>query len=170
MLYDPDLHHRRSIRLQGYDYAQAGAYFVTICVYNRECLLSEIVDGETQLTEIGRIVVKTWDNLLSRFSCIELDMFVAMPNHVPGIIVIVDSSQGAASSAPTLGRIVRAFKSLSAVACNRVLDRAGVPFWQRNYYEHVIRDEDDLDRVRQYIVENPGRWAEDPENPAYQST
>jgi hypothetical protein len=81
MLYDPDLHHRRSIRLQGYDYAQAGAYFVTICVYNRECLLSEIVDGETQLTEIGRIVVKTWDNLLSRFSCIELDMFVAMPNH-----------------------------------------------------------------------------------------
>ncbi len=98
-----------------------------------------------------------------RFALIELDAFVVMPNHVHGIIVI---SQGAASSAPTLGLIMRAFKSISAVACNRELVRADVPFWQRNYYERIIRDADDLNRIRQYIADNPARWAEDPENPA----
>jgi putative transposase len=173
MPYDPDRHHRRSIRLQGYDYARAGAYSVTVCVHNRECLLSEIVNGEVRLTEIGQIVIRAWDDLPLRFPGVELDTFVVMPNHIHGIIVIEDrpkqdatSSQGAASSAPTLGLIVRAFKSIAAIACNRALDRADVPFWQRNYYEHVIRDEDDLNRIRCYIADNPACWPEDPENPA----
>ncbi len=163
MSYDPDRHHRRSIRLRDYDYSQAGAYFVTICIYNRECLLGEIDGDGVRLVRSGQIVTETWDKMPLRFALIELDAFVVMPNHVHGIMVI---SQGAASSAPTLGLIMRAFKSISAVACNRELVRADVPFWQRNYYEHIIRDADDLNRIRQYIADNPARWAEDPENPA----
>ena len=85
-----------------------------------------------------------------------------MPNHIHGIIFL----QGAASSAPTLGRVVRAFKSISAIGANRLLNRAGQPFWQRNYFEHVVRDEDELHALRQYIRDNPLNWEVDPDNPS----
>jgi REP element-mobilizing transposase RayT len=85
-----------------------------------------------------------------------------MPNHIHGIIIL----RGAASSAPTLGRIVRAFKSVSAVGANRIMSRSERPFWQRNYYEHIIRDEDELNIIRQYIRDNPLEWEQDPDNPA----
>jgi putative transposase len=200
MPYDPAIHHRRSIRLRDYDYAQHGAYYVTICVDQRECLLSRVVGTEIELSDAGRIVAKTWDDLPSRFPTVELDAFVIMPNHVHGILLIIDPPEqpGTASSAPTnslqdvpefvgaeqalpnnhphdksdtierptLGRIIQAFKSISAIACNRLLERSGVPFWQRNYWEHVIRDDHDLARLRRYIESNPGKWIDDTLNPA----
>jgi putative transposase len=182
---DPDGHHRRSIRLRDYDYAQAGAYFVTLCVDGRECLLGEIAAGEVRLTDAGLIVAQTWDSLPSRFAVVELDAFVIMPNHVHAIIVITDpppavdpdpgsvgaglalpKNQGNPRVAPTVGDIVGAFKSISAIACNRLLARSGAPFWQRNYWEHVIRDDADLQRLRAYIEGNPGKWAEDKYHPS----
>jgi len=94
-----------------------------------------------------------------------------MPNHVHGIIMLMGAASGAptdraASGAPTLGRVVRAFKSVSAITANEALGRSGQPFWQRNYYEHVIRDEEELNVVRRYVRENPLRWSDDPDNPA----
>jgi putative transposase len=195
MPYDPSIHHRRSIRLKNYDYAQQGAYYVTICVNHRECLLGRVADTEIELTDAGRIVAQTWNTLPDRFLTVELDAFVIMPNHVHGILVINESERpGNASIAPTnasldsaesvgaelalpkkqnptedrptLGRVVQAFKSISAIACNRLLNRSGVPFWQRNYWEHVIRDDRDLARLREYIEHNPGTWIEDTLNPA----
>jgi putative transposase len=154
--YDPQVHHRRSIRLAGYDYSQGGAYFITICTHNRELSL--------QREPVQEAVRSAWCGLPARFPGVALDEFVMMPNHIHGIIVLAE--EGAASSAPTLGQIVRAFKSISAIAANRVLGRSNRPFWQRNYYEHVIRDEEELNAIRQYIVDNPSGWADDPENPS----
>lgn len=89
MKYDPAVHHRRSIRLRDYDYAQAGAYFVTICAQDRRCLFGEIVDGEMRLNAMGRIVAEQWDAIPRRFINVELDEFVVMPNHIHGIFLIV---------------------------------------------------------------------------------
>jgi REP element-mobilizing transposase RayT len=175
--YDPDLHHRRSLRLKGYDYSQAGAYFVTICTQNRECTFGGVDDGELRLNDAGRVVWSVWDELPPRFPGLELDAFVVMPNHVHGIIVIVGAGlalpcqkgagymgKGAASGAPTVEGAIRAFKSLPAVHVNRLTKRTG-PLWQRNYYDHIIRDEDNLNSIRQYILDNPARWAEDENHP-----
>ena len=89
MKYDPDKHHRRSIRLKGYDYSQAGAYFVTICTNNRECLFGDFIDGEIRLNDAGQMVRRIWNDLSVKFPGIETDEFVVMPNHVHGIIIIV---------------------------------------------------------------------------------
>jgi putative transposase len=177
MKYDPQIHDRRSIRLARYDYAQPGAYFVTICTYGRELSL--------QADQVKEAVHSVWLGLPARFPGVVLDEFVIMPNHVHGIIVLTPAAEGdstpgegaasgrgransggAASSAPTLGRVIRAFKSLAAIEANRVLGSSGRPFWQRNYYEHVIRDEDELNIVRQYIRDNPHNWLDDPDNPS----
>jgi putative transposase len=177
--YNADLHHRRSVRLRGYDYAQAGAYIVTACTYERECIFGHIVDDEMVLNEAGGAVQRIWEGLPERFVTIEMDAVVVMPNHVHGIILITRdnqhhtapgtgntaSLQGAASSAPTLGQIMRAFKSLSAIRVNAMLARSQRPVWQRSYYEHVIRNDAALKRIRQYVAENPACWAQDPENP-----
>jgi len=171
-----EIHHRHSIRLKGYDYSQTGYYFVTICTRNREWVFSDVVDGKMKLSRIGQLVQIAWNDLLERFHNLELDEFAVMPNHVHGIIIIVEAglalpNQGAASSAPTkdistrLGDVVRAFKSVSAINVNRFLSRLGVPLWQRNYYEHIIRNEESLNRVREYIETNPLRWELDRENP-----
>jgi putative transposase len=181
ILYDPVKHHRRSIRLAQYDYALAGAYFVTVCAHERACLFGDVVDSDMRLNEAGRLVQAAWDELPGRFPGVELDAFVTMPNHVHGIIVIVRGAAergagivaagpGAASSAPTsptatLGDVMRAFKSISALYVNRQLNRSG-SLWQRNYYERIIRDEAELHRMREYIKTNPARWADDSENPA----
>ena len=171
MKYNPELHHRRSIRLPGYDYSQPGAYFVTVCTHNGELLLESATAQGAALA--------AWQELPTRFPTLALDEFVIMPNHVHGIVILgagrslrdAASRKGAASHAPTkrvrptLGEVVLAFKSLSAIKLNAILKRTGLRFWQRNYYEHVIRDEDELSRVRQYIRDNPLRWGEDPDNP-----
>lgn len=160
---------RRSIRLHGYDYSQAGAYFVTICAFQRECLFGLVNDATVELTEAGRVVGEEWHSLPARFPDGDFDAFVVMPNHVHGIIVCrgIDG-KGAASSAPTLSRIIRVFKSLSAIRVNQVLLRRGKPLWQRKYYEHIVRDEHSLYTIQEYIATNPLRWSLDRENPARQ--
>ena len=182
MKYDAQRHHRRSTRLAGYDYSQPGAYFVTICTYNRELFL--------EVEQVKQIVRSAWDGLPARFPHVMLDEFVMMPNHIHGIIVFwpfagvsLGSGEGAASSAPTngpgsgdrevaassaptLGQVVRAFKSLSAIESNRSTNKPERQFWQRNYYDHIVRDEDEMNVIRQYIRDNPARWDQDPDNPA----
>ena len=171
--------HRRSLRLPEYEYSQVGAYFITVCATSRECLFGEVVDGEMLLNEAGRIVQAIWHRLSNRFANVELDALVVMPNHVHAVITIVDGTDvgaglalpggeaagGTANLRPTtLGDIVGAFKSLSAINVNRLLVRSG-PVRQRNYYEHIIRDETSLNRIRDYIAINPSQWHLDTENP-----
>ncbi len=172
MVHDPGKHRRRSIRLPGYDYGQAGAYFVTICTQHRTCLFGDVLDRAMRLNALGHTVQAVWDALPIHYPHVYLDAFVVMPNHVHGIIALLDESAVGADfkSAPTetrhsLPEIVRAFKTFSARRINERSNTVGQPVWQRNYYEHVIRDEPSLSRIRQYIAENPARWPVDRENP-----
>jgi putative transposase len=177
MKFDPAKHHHRSIRLQGYDYAQAGAYFVTICTQNRECFFGEIVDGEMQLSEIGKVAEECWRAIPNHFSNVALDVFVVMPNHVHGVVMITTVGRGTACRAPTTDRfghpvanslptVIRSFKSAVTRRISTLLNTTGISVWQRNYYEHVIRNEEELLSLRRYIVDNPLQWALDRENPA----
>ncbi len=186
MKYDPRKHRRRSIRLKGYDYRQPGAYFVTICTHRREMLFGRVVNGVMQLNEYGRIVEWTWYDLPNHVANITLDAFVVMPNHVHGIIIINPPATVGAGSEPAptgepapteptnagagpkphgLPEIVRQFKTFSARRINDRRGTRGVPVWQRNYYEHIIRNQRALNAIRRYIAENPARWDEDRDNP-----
>lgn len=202
MPYDPNRHHRRSIRLRGYDYSQAGAYFITIVAKNRERLFGEAANGEMRLNEIGRVVQTAWDELPGRYPSVELDAFVVMPNHVHGIIVISGDTgpvgaihelplhelplhelpaAGAIHESPPhesplqdrvqrrkmlLPKIVGYFKMNAAKRANEIRLASGVPLWQRNYYEHIIRNEADLRRIREYIANNPLKWELDQLHPS----
>ena len=165
MTHSPGTWRHPSHRLKGYDYSQSGGYFVTICTEHRRCTLGEVVGGLVQLSSAGQIVESIWSGLPGRFAGIEIDAYVVMPNHFHGIVMVPDWVDGARESASTaLGAIIRAFK---AASCRAVRTSNQSEFgWQRNYYEHVIRNEADLDRVRRYVVENPLRWELDEENPA----
>jgi putative transposase len=168
MHYDPNKHHRRSIRLKGYDYTQAGAYFITIVTQDRACLFGEVVEGEMRLNPFGEIVAESWQWLAMQYDYVELDEWVIMPNHLHGTIVITDD-RGGSRTAPTVkrkpvGRLIGAFKTVSTKRINEHRDTPGVPVWQRNYYEHIIRNEDDLEAIRRYIACNPLRWHLDREN------
>lgn len=176
MKFDPQKHHRRSIRLGDYDYSQPGAYYVTIDVQDRQCLFGNIVNNEMMLNEAGKMIDEQWNALPERFPNIELDVYVIMPNHFHGIIVIVGASLVDAHPAvaqipnPTLGDIVGAFKSIATNEYIKGVTTNSWPrfhkrLWQRNYYEHGIRDEVDLNRIRDYIQSNPANWDEDEENP-----
>ncbi len=160
---------RRSIRLRGFDYAQQGAYFVTICTHQRACLFGEIADDEMRFNTTGSVAHGVWMGLPTHYPHVELDAFVVMPNHVHGIVVLGSGIQPTPVKLESLSEIIRGFKTFSARQINRSRSRPGNRVWQRNYYDHVIRDEVGLDRIRQYIVDNPARWAEDPENPARRS-
>jgi len=173
MIFDPDVHHRRSIRLKDYDYSQPGAYFVTICAKGRECLFGHVIDGMMLPNDSGKIAVSCWHDLTTHYEYVGLDAFVVMPNHVHGIIILRHPDDGGAGlkPAPTLKRhglpeIVRAFKTFSSRRINILRSSPGMPVWQRNYYEHVIRNEHDMHAVREYIVNNPAGWNKDEENPA----
>jgi REP element-mobilizing transposase RayT len=171
MKYNPDIHHRRSIRLRGYDYTQAGAYFVTACAHARECLFGEIVEGEMRLNAYGQIALECWQAILDHCAHVNLDAFVVMPNHVHGILLLVDDAakslhlstqerfgKPVAGSLPT---IVRLYKAAVTRHINELRNTPGAPVWQRNYYEHIIRDQASLDRIRAYIASNPSRWEPD---------
>jgi len=264
--FDPQRHHRRSIRLKGYDYTQAGVYFVTICTQARECLFGDVVNDQMRLNDAGQMVESAWLDLPQRFPNVELDEFVIMPNHMHGIILIavgaglVPAPNGATTAtidrattrvaptttpdvgaglvpaldeattgrattrvaptttpdagaglvpaldeattdrattrvaptsppnvgaglvpalgattrvAPTrLGDIVGAYKSITTHEyIVGVRERGWPPFegkvWQRNYYEHIVRNERELDAIRPYIRNNPLQWALDRDNPAH---
>lgn len=167
MSHNPSSHRRRSIRLGGYDYSQPGAYFVTVCTYGRRCLFGEVVAGAVRPNGLGKAVTRCWLELTSHYEGIQLDAFVVMPNHVHGVIIkqdIVACAGAGLRPAPTrvrdwpLSEAVRAFKSFSARRINALRNRPGAPLWQRNYYEHVIRNEADLREVREYLAGNPLRW------------
>ena len=178
MSYNPSIHHRRSIRLKGYNYTSSGAYFVTMCTRDRACTLGDIVRGTVMLSNIGRIVAQSWMWLGDHHPYVDLDAWVIMPNHVHGIILILDddivpcdrrggSGKGGSRTAPTtakrkpLGRLIGAFKTVSTKRINEIRHTPGDRFWQRNYWEHIIRDESSLAQIRQYVINNPARWVDD---------
>ncbi|HLE28800.1 MAG TPA: transposase [Anaerolineales bacterium] len=194
MKYDPAKHHRRSIRLKGYDYAQAGAYFVTILARHGECVFGKVTTGQMRLNAVGQAAARVWQALPYHFPGVTLDGWVMMPNHMHGIVILAgevggmrkgeasapgspdisDTRRADASPLPerphgtaprSLGAIVQNFKSVSTRRINALRQTPGQPVWQRNYYEHVIRGETDLQRIRQYIVNNPAKWHEDENNP-----
>ena len=178
MTCDPDRHHRRSIRLRMYDYGQAGAYFVTICVQGGENLLGKIVGNEMRVTDAGGMVARWWLRLQEKFPGLETDESIIMPNHFHGIIVIADPVGSAPpgrpdtddATKPALGDIVGWFKTMTTNEYIRGVKTLEWPpfqgrFWQRNYYEHIIRNDDELNRIRAYIEANPAQWAYDRENP-----
>ena len=197
MPYDPNIHHhRRSIRLKGYDYSQEGLYFVTICVQNRKCLFGRITDNKMILNEYGKIAYNEWLKTPAIRSTIQLDAFIVMPNHIHGIIVITDNGDGIGrgvlhtpydhdnmshdnashnnnttvsnrgvcdtplrSPSKTIGAIIRGYKS----AVTKQIHELGFAdaFWQRNYYERIIRNEQSYQNISDYIVHNPEKWQDD---------
>ncbi len=173
-----NLHRDGTIRLPGYDYSWAGAYFVTTCTSGRANLFGEIVKNEMRLNVYGRMVQEVWNGLPGHYPHVVLDAFVIMPNHIHGIVVLADDaglndiSVGAGfKPAPTttpprhgLPEIVRAFKTFSARQINESRHTPGTPVWQRNYYEHIIRNKAALNRIRQYIMTNPAHRKKDREN------
>ena len=186
MRYNPDKHHRQSIRLKGYDYSQEGAYLITICCYNRRCLFGEIYRGKMYLNGYGKIVETEWLKTGKIRHNVELDEYVIMPNHVHGIIYITDVV-GAHCNVPLQGHaqrnisaqterfgksthnsiptIIKLFKSTVTKQINQLRSTPGLSVWQRNYYEHIIRNEQELHKIRHYIFTNPLQWQNDNENP-----
>ena len=163
--YDSNKHHRRSIHLKEYDYSQPGAYFVTIVTQGRLPLFGKIVDGEMRLNEVGRMVEKVWLSMPERFPSVALGAFVVMPNHFHGDLIIIGENS------ITLGQIIGAFKSITTHEYILGVKNLGWPafekrIWQRNYYEHIIRNEAEADRIEGYIESNPARWNDDAENPS----
>lgn len=169
-------HDRRSIRLRGYDYSRPGYYFITICTKNRECIFGEIRNGNLMLNAYGMLAQKEWRNTETIRDNVTIDRFVVMPNHIHGIIEIKYGSVAGAyrdtplrengktafrSPSGNVGAIIRGFKSTVTKQVNKMRDTPGVPLWQRNYYEHIIRDEISLNQIREYIRLNPFFWERD---------
>lgn len=183
MEFNPKMHHRRSVRLREYDYASPGQYFVTACADRRAMLFGEVIEGQMRRNALGDIVHTQWYASERIRPEIRLDAFIVMPNHFHGIIEI--TSVGARRClAPTrrigptgrpkgpapgsIGAILGQIKSLSKKAINKIRATPGRPVWQPNYHEHIIRNERELNRIREYICNNPLRWPSDRENPARQ--
>ncbi len=169
MNYNPKNHHRRSIRLREFDYSQSGWYYVTLCTQNKKCLFGEISSGKVILNEYGKIVEEEWLKTKVIRKNIELDYYCIMPNHLHGIIIIENKIKnntpvGATRRvAPTLqpnslGSIIGQFKSISTKRINRLNNTPGNSIWQRNYFEHILRNENDLYNTRNYIQNNPLKW------------
>ncbi len=185
MTYDPKKHHRRSIRWFAYDYTQAGAYFVTICTADRQGPLGRVEGAQVRLSRHGLIAEACWWAIPEHCDQVELDAFVVMPNHVHGILLLWDVGARHALPSPTdanrppvgqatrpkrtsrrsLGSIVGAYKSAVSRRINNVRGTPGRALWQRNFYEHVIRNAQQLTRIRRYIDDNPANWPLDHENP-----
>ncbi len=171
MAFDKDKHHRRSIRLQGYDYTQNGAYFVTICTAQRECLFGNINDtGEMLPNATGKLIEEHWLAIPNHFPFVELDTFMVMPNHIHGILMLFsDASKNpevrfGKPAAGSLGMIIGNFKASASRNINRLNPPALTPLWQKNYYDEIIRNEKMLNAIRSYIEANPANWASDENN------
>jgi putative transposase len=181
---------RRPMRWRGYDYSKPGMYFVTVCTAKRASLFGGVLDGKMWVNDAGQAIEAVWSELPRHYGVLETDAFIVMPNHVHGIIILHRAEDkfaliGAGSPRPvlpsgspgikkgavtaplpvTLGKAVAFFKYETTKRLNAANRTPGAHLWQRNYYEHVIRDGDSLDRIRRYIADNPARWAFDRENP-----
>ena len=191
--YDPQKHHRRSIRLRGWDYRNPGWYFVTLVVQNRECLFGRVLNGKMVLNEYGKICNQCWLDIPEHFENVTLDEYQIMPNHMHGIIVIQPNGNdvGARHAVPlphavplqseqpirefgkpipkSLSTIIGSFRSAVTNRINKYRQTPGAKLWQRNYgechafrhWEHIIRDENELNRIRRYIKNNPLKWTDD---------
>jgi putative transposase len=175
MVYNPDLHHRRSIRIKGYDYGQSGFYFITICTCKRERLFGKIRNGKMELNKWGNLVHNEWLKTAEIRPNIKLDAFVVMPDHIHGIIQIIDNDnghhRGTMHRAPmheqfgkptsnTIPTIIRSFKSTVTKQINMLRKTPGLPVWQRNYYIHIIHNKKSHHKICQYIKNNPSQWSE----------
>jgi REP element-mobilizing transposase RayT len=195
MRYDPEKHHRHSIRLPDFDYSKPGAYFVTLVVQDRICRLGEIQNATMRLNAVGELIDTNWREIPNNYPGVQLDYYVVMPNHLHGILLFGgirsptvggstlcapprvdapnpgdDAAKDEHNSALSVADIVGRFKSLTTTRYIKGVKAFGWPrfsgtFWQRNYHEHVIRDEQDWGRIAEYIMDNPAKWADDPENP-----
>jgi REP element-mobilizing transposase RayT len=181
MKFDPKKYRRRSIRVPGYDYSQPGAYFVTTVTYQWECLFGEVVDREMRLNGNGKVVKWEWERLLHRFPFIELGTYIVMPNHFHGILIFHESVRATRTDQIDPESDITTFQSITPDGNNgsaivgqfksRVTKRLwknpdlnGTPIWQRNYYDHIIRDETEWNKIHLYIESNPINWATDEEN------
>ena len=158
---------RKSIRLKGYDYSQPGYYFITICVHGGRPLLGRIVGSGLIASPAGLMAKSTWFGLPERFPAARNDSFILMPNHCHGILVLEPQES---ANATTLGSVIGAFKSVTTnLYCHGVAEQNWPRFdgrlWQRNYFERIIRNEQELNEIRRYIYENPARWYADRFNP-----
>ena len=189
MEFDPEKHQRRSVRLEGYDYLLAGAYFVTILCFQRQCLFGEIKEGMMTHNDLGKMVKNCWLRIPNHFEDTRLDEFVLMPNHLHGIIIVLEApGKGEAfardisnmvdpmlanasplrpegTQSGSLGAIIQNFKSVSTRKVNKEYFEKGNKLWQRNYYERIIRNEREHNAIRQYIRDNPLNWEMDKVNP-----
>ena len=169
-----DKYRIKSTRLKDFDYSSNGAYFVTMCTKNREFYFGHAINGKIKLSDMGKIVEKCWYEIPQHFENVILDEFVVMPNHVHGIIIIDnnrnrihDCRDGVTPSLqrPTLGQIIGYFKYRATKLVNQFQNTPGVPIWQPRFYEHVIRNDHELNRIREYIINNPLKWQLDKNNP-----
>ncbi len=172
-MYDKETHKRRSIRIKEYDYSQANWYYITICTYDKECIFGDIKKVEMVLNEYGQVAEKCMNDIPEHNQLMKLDYCCVMPNHVHLIIIIdTDIRKGTACRAPTpegfgkpvpgsIPTIVRTYKSAVTRLINILRKTPGEPVWQRNYYEHIIRNDMELYKIRQYIHNNPIKWEDD---------
>lgn len=176
MIFNPAIHHRRSIRLMDYDYSKAGAYFVTICTQNKECLFGSVIDGKMRSNDSGNMIQGWWTKMPDKFPTTEIDEHIVMPNHFHGIIFIVGAplvgarisanDRAGTRPAPTLGDVIGVFKSITTHSYTEgVIEKQWQRFpgklWQRNYYERIIPNETELNKIREYIINNPLNWETD---------
>jgi REP element-mobilizing transposase RayT len=179
--FNPDIHHRHSIRLRRYNYEQAGYYFVTVCTQGRGHIFGNIKNGKMILNDVGRMVQEIWDFIPKSNDNVDIDTFQIMPNHIHGIIIIVGAAhrgrpkydRAGTGPAPTNGTplsdVMYYFKSMTTRQYIIGIDEKNWPMfnrrlWQRNYYEHIIRNEYELRQMREYVVANPANWENDEEN------
>ncbi len=161
------MHNRRSMRLPDYDYSQSGVYFVTICTYGFARLFGRISDGKMRLNELGLLVEEEWTRTAIIRPTVDVDLYVVMPNHFHGLLWISErkSEQNPEYTATirsnSLGSIIAQFKSIVTKRSRGISSAASSPIWKRNYYDHIVRNERSLERIRKYILENPARWSDD---------
>lgn len=175
--------HRRSIRLKAHDYS-GGVFFITLCIEQRACVLGEVVDGQMMLSEVGQIAQECWDAIPDHFEHAICDAFVVMPNHVHAILALqrfnTDSTNNSTqpetrlkligATKGSLGSVVGSYKAAVSKRVNNLWVTPGAKFWQRNYHERIIRNDNELQSYRDYIAQNPARWHEDQENPRFYLT
>ena len=182
MYKNSSIHHRRSIRIKGYDYSSSGMYFVTICCKDMLCRFGKISNFEMVFNDFGKIAFDEWQKLSERYSNLILNVFQVMPNHIHGIIVLENAgtqnadiatvtfdstaanSRAGASPAPTIGNIVGAYKSLVANRCLKICksnNEQMYKLWQRDYFEHIIRNDAAYKHIAEYIINNPANWKND---------
>ena len=162
---------RQSLRLPYYDYSQRGIYFITICIRDRQCILAEIFEGSLRLNDMGAMMGRCWHDIPNHFPHMTLDAYVIMPNHIHGIIIIEESIKKDECYSPlhgtskTIGSAVRGFKIgvTQWVRKNTALH----DIWQRNYYEHIIRNDVSLHQIKEYITHNPETWTQDKLHPSH---